>query len=354
MKRLPAIQEESAQDSFLDVIANLVGVIIILVMLVGAKATRDVLKNTGRRAEAVPATRPELPAGDNSSLAQDVAAARVQALAARAELEKLATQLVRMRAETAEFDKDRVTLAMHRTVIEEDIARRRGQLDAEKQQEFDVQRKIAESQIKLDQLTKQQMGLLSGPETVEVLESFPTPLAREVNGDAIALRIKNGLVSVIPFRELMAEAAARGDDIRRRLHDYGKVSEVFGPLDGYRIRLVVIRQGDPLAVTGPRAGQVERASIVSYVDVLPAGDVVGQEVEAAFAPGGAVYKYLQANRHATAHVAVFLHTDSFQYSAAMKRALWDLGLAVTMFPIAPEDSLRIGLNNTHGVAMAAQ
>ena len=59
MKRLPEIQEESAQDSFLDVIANLVGVIIILVMLVGAKATRDVLKSTGKVAEVTPVTAPE-------------------------------------------------------------------------------------------------------------------------------------------------------------------------------------------------------------------------------------------------------------------------------------------------------
>ena len=41
MSRRPIEQEETAQDSFLDMVANLVGVIIILVMLVGAKATHD-------------------------------------------------------------------------------------------------------------------------------------------------------------------------------------------------------------------------------------------------------------------------------------------------------------------------
>ena len=119
-------------------------------------------------------------------------AARLEALAARAELEKISTQLVRIRDEAAEFDNNRVTLAMHRSVIEEDIARRRGELDAEKQKEFDVQRRIAESQIKLDQLTKQQMGLLSGPETIETLESVPTPLAAMSMGNRCICVLRAG------------------------------------------------------------------------------------------------------------------------------------------------------------------
>lgn len=79
MKRLPEIQEESAQDSFLDVIANLVGVIIILVMLVGAKATRDVLKSAGKVAEVTPVTAPEAPTVNNRPLEKDLEAARLEA-----------------------------------------------------------------------------------------------------------------------------------------------------------------------------------------------------------------------------------------------------------------------------------
>ena len=229
MKRLPEIQEESAQDSFLDVIANLVGVIIILVMLVGAKATRDVLKSTARSRRS-PMTRAKAQTINNRPLEKDLEVARLEALAARAELEKISTQLVRIRDEAAEFDNNRVTLAMHRSVIEEDIARRRGELDAEKQKEFDVQRRIAESQIKLDQLTKQQMGLLSGPETIKTLESVPTPLARSVDGQSLYLRLKGGQLSVVPINELMSEAAYRVDDIRRRLQqEWQGAGDIWAP-----------------------------------------------------------------------------------------------------------------------------
>lgn len=354
MKRLPEIQDESAQDSFLDVIINLVGVIIILTMLVTSWATREVATVTTPPADQSVVTAPQETATYEGPQEADLNKARLEALAARQELEKLATQLVRIRDEATEFDNNRVTLAMHRKVIEEDIAKRRDQLDADKQQEFDVQRQIGEAQIKLDLLTKQQMGLLSAPETVAELESLPTPLARDVNGDAMLLRVSGGLVSVVPLKELMAEASLRTDAIRRRLQEHGKVAEVFGPLDGYRIRLVVIRQRAPVAVTGPIAGQLERSQLLTYVEVLPVGEIVGQEVEVALAPGGSVYNYLQANRHETPTVAIFLQTDSFKHSAALKKALWEMGLAVTMLPVAPDDPLRIGFGNTNGIGMSAQ
>jgi hypothetical protein len=137
-KRLPEIQEDSAQDSFLDVIANLVGVIIILVMLVGAKATRDVLRDSKAASDKVAVSAP-LPTAEmvlekapDAKVAKQFTEAKSAALKARQEVELMATRLVRMRQESAELDTERVTLAMHRSIVEEDIAKRRARLDADK------------------------------------------------------------------------------------------------------------------------------------------------------------------------------------------------------------------------------
>lgn len=356
MKRLPDIQEESTHDSLLDAIINLVGVIIILVALVGAWANRNKFEIRNEPpAEQAAATVPQTTPPYEGPQEKDLEKARYEALAARSELEKLATQLVQIRDEAAEFDNNRVTLAMHRKVIEEDIEQRRNQLDADKQKEFDVQRQIGEAQIKLDLLTKQQLGLLSGPETVETLESVPTPLARDVEGQSLYLRIKAGQISVVPINELMAEAATHIDDIRRRLQQQGKAVETFGPLDGYRIQLTILRQADPTNVTGPRAGQIQRYSTQQYVDILPTADAIGQDVEVALAPGGAVYRYLEKHRRTTPTVLVLLHTDSFKHCAFIKRTLWQLGMSVAMFPIGPDDPLRASLGGSSGgVGISAQ
>jgi hypothetical protein len=351
-KRLPTIQEDSAQDSFLDVIANLVGVIIILVMLVGAKATRDVLKSTGQlfpavvTADVVPS-----PAPVDESLIDDLKQARSQALAARNELEKIATQLVRIRQEAHQFDANRVTLAMHRSVIEDDIAQRRDKLDADKQKEFDVQRRIGEIQIKLDQLTQQQLGLLSGPETVEELESVPTPLARTVDGESIHLRLKNGLVSVVPFNELIAEVQRHADDIGRRLQTSNQVVDTFGPIDGYRIRMTVIRVADPSSIGGPRAGQLTRSTFDQLAEILPTSESIGQNVEQALMPGGSLHQYLQSHRRQAPTVVVWLYTDSFDDFRLLKRTLWEMGFSFAARPLQP--GTNIGAS-PHGTKAAAQ
>lgn len=352
MKRIPEIQEDSAQDSFLDVIANLVGVIIILVMLVGSKATRDVMQAAGIKMPDV-ASSPIQTSEDPSGVAlqEKVEQSRADAIHARKELEEVATRLVKMRQESGEFDAQRVTLAMHRKLIEEDIAKRRNSLDADKQREFDVQRRIGEAQLKLDGLTQQQMGLLSGPETTVELESMPTPLAREIGEDALHLRVKNGLISVVPVAELLAEAESHLGDLARRMQSSDQVVETFGPIGGYRVRVQVTRQTDPGSVTGPRAGQIQRTYIEPLIEVLPTSETIGQDAKSSLMPGGAVYAYLEAHRRQSPAVVVWMYTDSFGDFQIVKKTLWDMGFSLATRPLPPGSDIGF---SPHGTKAAAQ
>jgi hypothetical protein len=356
-KRLPEIQEESAQDSFLDVIANLVGVIIILVMLVGAKATRDVMRESKSTdgdvaaIESTPLPEIETELVVDPGVARQFDDAKEAAIKARQEVEAIATRLVRMKQESAELDAERVTLAMHRSIVEEDMAKRRAKLGEDKQKEFDVQRKIALSQIELDKLMQEQLGLLDGPETVEELESVPTPLAREDDSDAIHLRLKNGLVSIVPFKELIAEVESHGQDIGRRLQASEEVVETFGPINGYRLRFQIARFDDPAALGGPRAGQMTRQTIDYAFEILPTSETIGQDVEQALVPGGSVHRYLTSNKRQSNVIVVWLYTDSFDDFRLLKKSLWEMGFSVATKP------LPLGTNiaaSPHGTKAAAQ
>lgn len=357
-KRLPEIQEESAQDSFLDVIANLVGVIIILVMLVGARATRDVMRGTPLEPETVAASEtspPELPVtekGPGAKTEEQLNDAKAAAISARNEVEELATRLVRMKQESAELDAERVTLAMHRSIVEEDIAKRRARLDSDKQKEFDVQRQLAEAQMKLDKLMQEHLGLLDDSETVEEVENAPTPLSRIVKGDAIHLRLKNGLVSVVPYNELRDEIESHAPDIMRRLESKPEVSETVGPINGYRMRFTISKTDATSSIMGPRAGQVQRQVIDDFAfEVLPMDEVMGQEVKLALAPGGSVHEYLISNHRKSQVVLVWLYDDSYADCRHLKRSLWEMGFSVDIRP-RPEGMNIIG--GMHGSAIDAQ
>lgn len=342
-------QEESAQDSFLDVVANLVGVIIILVMLVGTKTAHDVMRGKAPAASPIPADLSSAPSDPN--LAQRVVQARSKALATNRDVEKMVVQLARLSRETNAFDDRRVELVMHRQLVEEDLKRRRQLLDTDQQQHYDVQRSIAASQLELDRLMKDRLSLLAAPETVEELESLPTPIAREVDEESIHLRLKHGLISVVPLERLIDQVELHVEDFRRRLQLSGEVVDTFGPIDGYRIRMTVSRVLEANGLGGPRAGQRQRVSYDQFAEIIPVSANLGQDVEAALAPGGTIHQYLQDHRRRSPAVVVWLYTDSFKDFRLLKRTLWEMGYSFATRPLEPGQS--IGLS-PHGTKAAAQ
>jgi hypothetical protein len=334
-------QEESNQDSFLDVVANVVGVLIILVMLVGAQASRTLLAGnaeTKSEGDALPQadSTAECSTEDLEKLQQELTRATQEAISAQRGVTELANQITRIDLEAEASDRQRIELAMHRQVIKEDIERRRNQLDTERQQEFDVQRQLLESQIKLDQLTQEHLALASTADEVETVECVPTPLAKEMDVPSIHLRLRKGLVSIVPVEKLQQEFQTHAEGIRRRLQSSSEVVETFGPIDGYREKMVFIKRGP---VGGPIAGQRRENILETYIQFLPVSEDIGQNVEQALLPGSALYEYLEDQRRESPPVDVWLYTDSFDECRTLKRALWERGYAVAIRPLRPGDTI---------------
>jgi hypothetical protein len=323
-------QEETSENSFLDVVANVVGVLIILVMLVGMQASRSLFL-----AEA----ESEAAAEDQEQLASQLAEAVSLAKATEKSVAQLNTRVARISNEANRQDQQRIELAMHRSVIEEDIQSRRDQLDVGSQQEFDVQRELLESQIKLKELTREQISLVSSaPEAVEV-ECVPTPLAREVDIPSIHLRLKGGLVSIVPVEQLREEFEFQAESIRRRLQSNSKVVETFGPINGYRAKFTFIRRATANSARGHVAGQARENVLETYIEFLPSSDDIGQSVEQALMPGSALQKYLQSHHRESPPVDVWLYTDSFGEFRTLKRALWEMGFPLATRPMRPGDTI---------------
>ncbi len=349
-------EEESSEDSFLDVVANVVGVLIILIMLVGAQASRSVLvvqsaKETTELQEAATVEIASPSAGSDSNalraeLEQATQAARVSERAVR----KLALQVTKIGHEAKAYDSQRVELAMHRSLLEEDLERRKNQLDGKKQREFDVQRQLMESQLDLDKLTQEQLNLISAPATVTEVECVPTPLAKVVEGKSIHLRLSKGLVSVVPLEDLFAEIQHNVEGLRRRLQDNGTIVETFGPLDGYRLKLTVAKQSSPESVGGPLVGQTPRTNLTQFAEVIPVSEEIGQNVEQALLPGGTLTRLLQAQRRQRPAVVVWLYTDSFDEFRPLKRALWEMGYSLATRPMRPGTHIGASPQGTRAAA----
>lgn len=345
--------QDDSEDSFLDVVANVVGVLIILVMLVGAQASRSVLPTKSKPSpdDQAPELAHEQPQPDLEDLREQLRRASEEAIASRRAIQEIATSVVKLTHETQAYDQKRVELAMHRSLIEEDLQRREDLLDEGQQRQFEVQRQLLETKLDLEKLTQEQLALISAPTSVQEIECVPTPIAREVEGKSIHLRLHKGLVSVVPFDELMEEVEYNIEGTRRRLHERGHVVETYGPLDGYRLKMTIAQIRDERAVGGPLVGQPLRTKIDWEAEVIPVSTEIGQNVEQSLLPGGVLRKHLLAQQRLKPAVVVWLYTDSFDEFRPLKRALWEMGFSLATRPMRPGSNIKA---SPHGTRAAAQ
>ena len=71
---------------------------------------------------------------------------------------------------------------------------------------------------------------------------MPTPLAKTVTGDEIHVRLRHGQLAVVPVDELLDEVERRGGSyLRSGLEQRNEAKDVYGPIDGFRMRLSVER-----------------------------------------------------------------------------------------------------------------
>ena len=318
------------QDSFIDVVCNMVGILIVLVMIVGVRASRPAEFDA-----AMTPKKPKADAGVNEQLvdARELEKEIEEANKATKELEREAARVVDLAVQAAATEQRRQQLLMLQTAVEQQIAERRAKLDEAGKTQFDVQRAIAEAEIKLTELTQEQISLVSQTADVEEVECVPTPLAKTVEGDEIHVRIKRGLLAVVPSDALLEDVSARGGDyIRRGLRDRNAVEDVYGPIDGFRMRLTVTRH--TVAVQGPPGVPMPPQTAVELQGVfLPISEDIGQTIDQALLPSSVFMRQLKSRRATSPAVTAWVYPDSYGELRTLKRAMWEAGVALAIRPL---------------------
>lgn len=327
-------------DSFLDIIANMVGILIILVMVVGVRAGKGALAPSPPAVETVSA----------EDLEGRVAELRRQSLLQREEIVQTAARAQNAYQETSLVDRQRHEMEVLRAQAEGELAERREQLDAARQREFDVQREINEAQIELSRLTQQQLQLVSQPLDVEEIESTPTPIASTVKEEAIYVRIKHGNISVVPVVELrsLVFGGESRDYLVGALRQRHEAADLFGPVDGFRLRFRVERYAE--AVPGTVGPGMARVSNVMSAELLPEADDVGQPMEQALLPGSPLMRALSRRPANTTPVLAWVYPDSYDELRSLKKALWERDIALAVWPVDQNQPIVMSTNGSRAEA----
>ena len=315
----PAEMEFPGADSFLDVVTNIVGILIILVVVVGARA-RNATWN----------------AHDSDAGAEELSKESSHLAALESDARRAAGQVVGLEREIVTRSMERTSLGTLIAASEMDINHRRAALDAKSRKQYDLNRKIAAAREALYQLQADRSQVASARAPAVTVESYPTPLSRTVVGKEAHFQIKQGRICYIPIDTLLERFKSVFREKAMRLKDETELVDTVGPVQGFRMRYMLERFDIPVEgfTGGARGG--------SYVamtrwELVPVSGLLGEALSAAIEPDSDFRNRLAGIHPHQYTVTLWVYEDSFAEFRQVRKELYQLGYSVAGRPL-PKDT----------------
>jgi biopolymer transport protein ExbD len=349
-RRTPREELEFGSDSFLDVVANVVGILIILMVLAGIRAKTAPVNLAEEAPESPPVAAPPSvlvaaePVDDEAKIARqrELAALQLQSDALQQELDRLRqatqdneTKLTELQSQDA-VQRNRFT-ALASNLEGEAAALRNNQ------QETDVLEAALQAvRVRLKKRKAEAAAADKQPNRVEKLEHHITPVSRVIteNETELHFRCHSSVVTAVPIEELVDRMKAQMERQRDVIVRMKKYSGSVGPVRGWNLNYVIETQ--------QLLGMV-RAS-VSQFELLPESDLTGERSDVALRPDSAFRNELRKAEPGST-ITFWVYPDSFVLFRKLQALAHREGFTVAARPL-PEGQPIMGSPN--GSRSAAQ
>jgi len=375
-RRVRGYEPDSDYDSFLDIVANLVGILVILIMVIGVRAKNAWQSTQHSKPPAVQTAdsdtpppqatlSPDIPAdtGEDPSTGElaageervpeielpDVETPRMEVVRLQIDSAELGAEAERIQheSEIQRVRRDRLQLLV--SSIEQRLADHRTRLDDETRDRLEKKRLVQERHRTLIRLNENIQTVSTAQAEPEILEHYPTPLAKTVFGQEEHYRLLNGRLAHLPINDFTIKLGSDARANSWKLKDAKRVTETFGPLEGFLVKytLVASQQRIPTenGMVTRRGVQLERFVLV------PTSTVQEFTLEDALAPNSELRRRLSGLDPAETTVTVWTYPDSYSELLALKTELLKSGFLVAARPLP--QGYPIG-GSPHGMKSAAQ
>lgn len=317
MTRTAEHEEAVNADSFLDIVASVVSVMIIMVMMTGLK-----IKNTPPEAAV---------SGEVVRAAGDLAQKENDEQLLRREIESLDKQRREVQAQTAVRARERDILSLAVTGLDQQLRGARQKEAAQKADNGEIAFKVAEVRERLEILNRQREVIEKSPLASVQIESYNTPLARTVVGREVHFQLKNGRIAYVPLMELVDRAV---DDIKRnghRLADDEELTNTVPPIDGFRMTYHIrLRQPTNAEIEETHS---KRPIIEDRFVLRPVDDNLGETIDQALQPLSQFRAALTSRRAKDATITLWTYPGCFDDFRRLKKELYQLGFPVAARPL---------------------
>jgi len=312
-----AADDTPGGDSFLDIVANIVGILVLLVVVVGVRAGRQVLEPD--------AADPPPERQGVEDLEQRVAAATRRAEQRRRDAHELRERIAAAELDEAAREQLREQGALYVTKLRAELDEARAALSEKDRASLDVHHAIAETHHRLEELDAKRVALVTAdvePE-VETLEVSPTPIVNAEVDETTSFRLQGGRLVYVPMEEI-------GDDLRSKMQaptitDPTRPAVTrhrVGPFEGFVGAAEVVWS---VRAIGQRLALQANLGKLVLQEVTP---LRGQTPDDAFAPGGVVDSRIGSADPKETVVRLLVYDDSFAEASELKKRFEERGFRV--------------------------
>lgn len=347
-RKKPREEMEFGSDSFLDVVANVVGILIILMVLAGIRA-KTAPVNLAEEAPTTPVevTQPVITPSPEDEAAKAARQQRLESLQTTSE--SLQQELDRLQQAAQDSEAKLTNLQSQDAAQRNRVAALASDLQGQRATVQELQKETdlleAAAQAVRVRLKKRQAEIASAekqPNRVEQLEHRITPVSRVIseNETELHFRCLGGGVTAVPIEELVERMKAQMERQRDAILRLKRFSGSVGPVRGWNLNYVVETQ--------QQLGMV-RAS-VSKFELLPESDLAGERSDAALRPDSAFRNELRKAEPGST-LTFWVYPDSFVLFRKLQALAHREGFTVAARPL-PEGTPIMGSPN--GSRSAAQ
>jgi len=333
-------------DSFLDIVANIVGILIILIVVAGVKVSHAPLPEPAQTAKTAPAPAPLERAPQVAAIrtspapGQPPRPAVIVTPSARLQeqVHALTDELSRLNAGRETTETEARNLADRISITRQQLDRLKATVQAESKALDGLKRTSAQHRtalgrfrLRLRQVQVEQTRADRQSPPVTTIRHKLTPVSHTVTGDEVHFRLKAGRVARVPIKALVARLKAQVQRQKSWLVKYHRHEGRVGPVRGFEMNYVVQRQQLSVIDELRSGGGMVRISVSKW-RIVETNEVREETAGEALRPASDFVQTLAgAARKST--LTFWVYPDSFALYRKLARVAHDEDFTVAARPL---------------------
>lgn len=325
------------QDSFLDIVANLVGILIILIVVVGSQIGESLIHAD------LPSEELEQARAEYQGLKQQNETLTRETASRANDHKRWEESLVQEQTLSAQRKMERDLLLQQLKMLENQRDQKVARLSQQQTQALELKRELDRTQA-LNRETEREIAAIQEQRIQEVskvqhevIEHYPTPIAKTVFGEEVHFQLRGNQLVYAPLNELVQKLKATWETHAGEIPDGQSMVETIGPVAGFRLQYELVCEARNVSTSN---GSFRRSYVsLKQFHLIPVRQSMGEPMERALQDGSEFLRQLGQYSPDRTTVSVWVYPDSYQAFLDLRKQLISQGYQVAVWPLTDDQHI---------------